>query len=676
MLVPPPRRLLFALVVACQPLLGGLAATAAEKFALSVSAFSLPTTDGQSVSLDPGLQIDDPSIEFHVLCFLGTECPLARVYGPRLQRMSDEYESRGVRFIGINSNIQDSMEELRSYASAHEIRFPVAKDYDRSVAVQIGATRTPEVFVIDRGGAVRYQGRIDDQYQPGIARAEATEHDLKDAVEQLLAGRPVNKSRTTAVGCLISLPRSTVTPKSASNVTFCDQVIRVLSEHCVDCHREGEIGPFALDDYDEVVGWADMCLEVIQQGRMPPWHANPVHGTFANARHMPDSDKQLLQDWVVAGTPYGDVNDLPPPKARVEGWQLPQSPHAVFQMSDQPFRVPAEGTVEYQYFVVDPGFEEDKWIRAVQVIPGNPAVVHHCIAFTRPPDGADFRDIGLLSAYVPGQRTAIRPDGYAQHVPAKSKIVFQMHYTPTGKPESDMTRIGLVFAEPEQVTHEVYALGGIEQEFEIPPHAVGHTVSGGINGLPADGLLLSVTPHMHLRGKSYRLMAATDGGSEVLLDVPHYDFNWQHRYELLSPRPLRTIRSLRFEATFDNSAGNPTNPDPNEHVTWGDQTWQEMAVTFIEVAEPIRAGQIDPPADPPRDLRQRHSEHEARMVREAEAFADRYIARFDKNGDGSVALHELPNAVRKYGYLDHNRDNHVSRHELVEEAYWRLETAR
>ncbi len=374
--------------------------------------------------------------------------------------------------------------------------------------------------------------------------------------------------------------------------------------------------------------------------------------------------------------PYGEAKDLPPPKARVAGWQLPEPPQAVFEMSGQPFEVPAEGTVEYQYFVVDPGFEEDKWIRAVQVIPGNPAVVHHCIVFTRPPDGADFRDIGLLAAYVPGQRTASRPEGYAQHVAAGSKIVFQMHYTPTGKPESDMTRIGLVFAEPAAVTHEVFALGGIEQEFEIPPHVAAHTVSGEITGFPADGLLLSVTPHMHLRGKSYRLTAATAGGSDVLLDVPHYDFNWQHRYEFASPLPLKSIDSLAFETTFDNSSDNPTNPDPNEHVTWGDQTWQEMAVTFIEVAQPVRV-ETPQAAAMTRDLRRhRLTKSEVKMVREAEAFADRFIARFDKNGDGSVAEHELPNAVRKYGHLDHNFDKHVSRDELVEEAYWRLEDAR
>ena len=204
------------------------------KTPLRVDDFSLPTTDDQSVSLSR-----DPSVKLHVLCFLGTECPLARIYGPRLQRMSVELAGRGVQFIGINSNVQDSMQELKEYARLHGIEFPVAKDYDRRVALGIGATRTPEVFVIDRAGVIRYQGRIDDQYQPGIARSAATSHDLRSAIAQLLAGEQVAQPRTTAVGCLISLPRETV---SNANVTFCDQVIRVLQKHCVECHRAGEIG--------------------------------------------------------------------------------------------------------------------------------------------------------------------------------------------------------------------------------------------------------------------------------------------------------------------------------------------------------------------------------------------------------------------------------------------------
>ncbi len=632
-----------------------------------VADFSLPTTQGPAVSLSR-----DPSVKLHVLCFLGTECPLARIYGPRLQRMSAELADRGVEFIGINSNVQDSMEDLKEYVSQHGISFPVAKDYDRRVALQAGATRTPEVFVIDRSGAIRYQGRIDDQYQVGIARSSANQHDLAVAIEELLAGQTVSEPRTTAVGCLIALPRE---PSSKSDVTFCDQVSRILQEHCVECHRSGEIGPFALDDYDEVIGWADMSMEVIDQGRMPPWHASPEHGSFANSRYMSEEDKETLRRWIAAGMPYGDAAQLPAKRDFVEGWRLPREPDQILEMSDKPFSIPADGTVEYQYFVVDPGFDEDKWIRASQVIPGNSRVVHHCIAFTRPPDGTEFRDIGLLSAYVPGQVRGELPEGYAQRVPAGSRIVFQMHYTPTGKPEQDITRLGLVFAEPEEVTHEVYTMGGIEQEFEIPPGASDHRVDGNIQRFPKNGTLLSVMPHMHLRGKSFEFRIESKGDKSVLLDVPAYDFNWQHNYELTSPLPLDQVDRLAFSVIFDNSADNPNNPDPSEYVTWGDQTWQEMAVTFVGVARPRHPEQPASPREPNEEDRRRGAEQRAAWDRSADSFAKDYIARFDTNGDQHLTSQELPHSVRIFSFwnFDHDHDARLSHDEIKAEAFSRLQ---
>lgn len=643
-----------------------LTSTLVPSTLVRVDDFSLPSCDGGTVSLSR-----DPTVKFHVLCFLGTECPLARVYGPRLEAMAAEYGDRGVQFIGINSNVQDSMDELSSYATELQLTFPIVKDYDRRVALQFGATRTPEVIVIDRGGAIRYRGRIDDQYQPGLARREATQHDLRNAIEALIDGQPVRDMETTAVGCLIALPRTP--PAGHIDVTYCNQVSRVLQQHCVECHREGEIGPFVLDRYDDATGWADMSLEVIDQGRMPPWHASDDHASFANARHMSVADKKVLTDWVAAGMPYGDADDLPPKRSFVQGWQLPEQPQLVLPISDKPFLVPAEGTVEYQYFVIDPGFEEDKWIRAAEVVPGNRSVVHHAIAFIRPPDGADFRDIGMLAAYVPGQRRGQLPTGYAVRVPAHSRIVFQMHYTPTGKPEQDVTRIGIVFAEADQVTHEVIALGGIEQDFEIPPHAAHHTVAGDIGWFPHDGQLLSIMPHMHLRGKSFQFSIESAGKSETLLEVPAYDFNWQHNYELSRPLPLRDIDKLSFTAVFDNSADNPANPDPTEYVTWGDQTWQEMAVTFISVARPL-AKKVQPASK--QDISQTavRAQQEANWETESWQFADRYMERFDADGDENISPQELPHSVRIFSFrdFDHNGDSKISRDEIQSEALWRM----
>jgi peroxiredoxin len=624
-----------------------------------LTGFSLPATDGRTVGLSA-----DPAIRLHVLCFLGTECPLARVYGPRLQRLADRYADRGVEFLGIVSTVQDSMDDIKAYVDEHGIQFPVLKDYDQQVAVQAGATRTPEMFIVDRDGVIQYQGRIDDQYQPGIARNEAQTHDLQDAIDELLAGKPISKPQQKAVGCLISFPRPQPTD---SDVTYCNQVIRILQQNCIECHRAGQIGPFVLDDYDEVVGWGDMSCEVIDQGRMPPWHADPTVGHFANARSMSEEDKQLFRQWVDAGMPYGDANELPPPQTYGQGWRMFKQPDLVLQMSEKPFAVPSEGTVEYQYFVVNPGFTEDKWVRAAQVVPGNNRVVHHCIVFQRPPDGSYLKGAGMLAGYVPGQLSSDLPDGYAYRIVAGASLVFQMHYTPTGKPEEDQTQLGLIFADPDEVTHEVFVINGIDTEFEIPPHTANYPVSAAVDWFPQDGFILSITPHMHVRGKSLELFANSAGNETPLLRVPHYDFNWQHDYDLATPLPLDKVDKLWFRAIFDNSSDNPFNPNPEEYVMWGDQTWEEMALVFLRVAEPRKNHDE---ASETQSRQQSLAQQRQLQWTLALQFADDYIGRFDNNDDGVLSAHEVPKSVRAFRFQQYDRDDDgfLTRDEMANNA--------
>jgi peroxiredoxin len=628
--------------------------------------FSLVTTIGTTVSFSA-----DPTIKLHVVCFLGTECPLARVYGPGLNRMAAEYASEGVEFIGVNSNVQDSMDDLKGYVKEHEISFPIGKDYDRKVALQSGATRTPEVFVVDQAGVIRYQGRIDDQYKPGIARSTAKVHDLRAAIDQLLAGKPVDNPKVEAVGCLIALPRKA---PSESDVTYCNQVIRILQKNCIECHRSGQIGPFVLDDYDEVVGWADMSIEVIDNGRMPPWHADPNVGQFANARYMPDEEKETLRKWVDAGMPYGEVKDLPPKQTYADGWRMSKEPDLILEMSDKPYAVPSEGTVEYQYFVVDPGFTEDTWIRGSQVIPGNSSVVHHCIVFQRPPDGSYLKGAGMLAGYVPGQITSELPDGYAYRIVAGAHLVFQMHYTPNGKPQEDLTQLGLVFAKPEEVTNEVYVINGIDTEFEIPPGVANHEVEAEVEWFPKDGEILSLTPHMHVRGKSLAVTLYTKDGPTPLLRVPSYDFNWQHDYDLATPIPLDNVNKISFKAVFDNSNANPSNPDPTQYVAWGDQTWEEMALTFLRVAEPLD------PEERFADRKEVKAQNEAEQRIKwdlALDFADKYIARFDDNDDKLLSPQEVPKSVRafRFHYYDQDGNRYLTRDEIAANALQRYEAA-
>lgn len=619
--------------------------------------FRLPTASGETVELSKS-----PDQKVTVVCFLGAECPLARLYGPKLNELHSTYQSQGVRLIGVNSNQQDSLEDVQAYVKKYKIQFSMAKDYGNEVADRYQAKRTPEVFVLDENLAIQYRGRIDNQYLPGISRAETTSNDLKNAVDQVLAGKPVQLAVTEPNGCLIGRVKKT---EVTTSLTFCNEVARVLNQHCVECHRKGEIAPFSLTDYDEVQGWADTMLETIDDGRMPPWHASPKYGHYANARFMPEEDKKVLRDWVAGGMPYGDVKNMPQLPEFRKGWHLPEIPAAVFEMRKRPFQVPAEGVVEYQYFVVDPGFTEDKWVTGAQVLPGNRSVVHHAIVFIRPPDGADFRGIGWLTAYVPGQRIKKLPEGRARRVPAGSKLVFQMHYTPNGSAAEDISKVGLLFGKEKEITHEVFTLIGIDQEFEIPPHTKDFPVTAKVHRIPSEAELLAIAPHMHLRGKSFRLFMKQKDESEILLDVPHYDFNWQHIYELSQPMKLDDVDSLEFTVKFDNSKENPFNPDPSEYVTWGDQTWEEMAIAFFEVAEPRKKKKAEKPQPQKKLSEAELKKREVERKRDFDRQAAEFFKRYDKNGDGHVMLDEVPLAVQRYGHIrDHDNDGEIQLEEL------------
>lgn len=661
--------------------------------------FRLPSTRGELEGL-----FASESDSLAVVAFLGVECPLAKLYGPRLQKLADAYRDQGVRFIGVNSNLQDSLEKLRKYQREHRLQFPLVKDAGNVVADAYGATRTAEVFVIDRLLQVRYRGRIDDQYLPGIAKPTAGREDLREALDQLLAGKSVTVPQTEGVGCIIGrVPRQAV----ATEVTFAKEISRLLQKHCVECHQPGEIGPFALTDYDEVIGWGEMLLEVIDQGRMPPWHGEAGHGEFINARSMTPDEVDLIRNWVRGGMPLGDTAELPPPLVSDFGWQLEREPDQIVAMGKRPYKVPADGVVEYQYFVVDPGFEEDKWVSGVQIQPGNRAVVHHCIVFIRPPDGSPLQGVGWLGGYVPGQKPLPMRPGYAVHVPAGSKLVFQMHYTPVGTPQEDITRIGLIFEEPQNVTHEVFTVIGINQDFEIPPQVPDHAVHGRVRWFPKNGELLGMTPHMHLRGRSFRVEATLGGRETMLLNVPNYDFNWQHFYTYAEPIPLRDVEEIRFTATFDNSPGNPNNPDPTDYVSWGDQTWEEMAIAFFAIARPLQPATDEMPpavastapqaessestvsttdgtttesAETPMEPPAASSAIEANSASEVssaadfdarvEQFVDEFFQRFDKNRNGIVERSELPLSLGRFGFWRLSLDGQetLTRDEIRQQA--------
>ena len=559
--------------------------TAASRLG-SVADFTIKDYRGKEHSL-----ADFQNYEFVVGVFLGTECPLAKLYAPRLAKLAQDYESRGVAFVGINSNQQDSITEIASHARRHGIQFPILKDVGNKLADQMGAQRTPEVFVWDRDGRVRYRGRIDDQYGVGYIRNEPTRQDLAIALDELLEGKRISQTVTEAVGCIIGRIQ---TPDEDSPITYSNQIARILQNRCAECHREGEIAPFTLLSYDDVVGWAEMIAEVVDEGRMPPWHADPEYGHFSNDRRLSPLEKQQIIEWVRRGAPEGDPADLPEPSTFIAGSQLPQPADLELYMRDEPFVVKAEGEVAYQNFVVDPGFTEDKWITMAEALPGNRSVVHHIVVFIRPPENEQTKGFNqglqFLTTYVPGYLARPLPDGMAKVVPAGSQFVFQLHYTPIGTEQTDRSKLRMVFADPEDIEHLVIssAVQIRHKDLLIPAHAENHqSKARGKIGFP-DGSLLSLFPHMHLRGKAFRIEAKyPDGRQETLLNVPNYDFNWQTTYRLAEPKQMPKGTELVIIGHHNNSETNLANPDPSIDVRWGDQTWEEMLIALYEWSVPV-----------------------------------------------------------------------------------------
>ena len=587
-----------------------------------------------------------------IVAFLGTECPLARLYGPRLQRLADQYASdRSVQLVGINSNSQDSLAEIAAYAQNYGLNFPMLKDIGNQVSDQFKATRTPEVFVLDARRRVRYSGRIDDQYGVGYLRDKPERKDLEIAVKQLLAGEEVEQPKTEAVGCLIGRDR---TENPQAKVTYASHIASLLQRRCVECHRAGEIAPFALTDFDEISGWADMIAEVVREERMPPWHAAEGHLPLSNDRRLSADEKRLIETWVADGAPMGDPDSVPEIPKYLSGWQLPREPDLVVNMAETPFDVPAEGAVSYKYFRVDPGIKEDRWIQALEVVPGNRSVVHHVLVFAKPPEGVDGDDYqggvrGFLGGFVPGMRAMPYPDGMAKFLPADSQLIFQMHYTPNGKPQEDLSKIGFVFADRDTVDYEVKTVSAFQPGIRIPKRAAEH-VETTKTKLYEDALLLAFMPHMHVRGRSFRYELKRPGDEQwsTLLDVPAYDFNWQTRYDIAGSFPIPADSYVKCTAVYDNSAGNLNNPNPNKTVTWGEQTWEEMLIGYFDVAFSIEG-------------------HDRRVVQlDATRRAEEFILQMDKNDDYVMQVTELPWRMRLLsGKADVDRDGVITAEELA-----------
>jgi mono/diheme cytochrome c family protein len=428
-------------------------------------------------------------------------------------------------------------------------------------------------------------------------------------------------------------PRAASSRESAAVPTYSKDVAPILYKNCVGCHRPGEIGPMSLLTYADVRPHAKAIRDEVGDGNMPPWHADPKFGKFANDRSLSDKERETLLRWANNGAPEGNKADLPPAPKFTDGWVVGE-PDVVLTLPE--YKVPADGFVEYEYLEVPVNLTEDKWVRGLEVRPGNREVVHHVIVHARPaqperrPSAVQYADgmnvppgqtggpeedgnkrsrgvsryprpqrVGVaIGGFAPGTSTLTFEPGKAMLLRKGSTIVVQMHYTTSGKEAVDRTRIGLFFA-TEAPKEEMRFASLSNGSFVIPAGAPDHVVNAEMT-VTADLTLYRLLPHTHLRGRSWQYTATyPDGRSDVILSVPKYDFNWQTDYVFTQPLKLPKGTKIRAVAHYDNSAANKANPDSKVSVKWGDQTWEEMMFTaFVYSIDGAAPGTVLPPPPP------------------------------------------------------------------------------
>jgi thiol-disulfide isomerase/thioredoxin len=529
-----------------------------------------------------------------VVSFLATGCPVSNATVPKLLALAKRHKE-SASFVAVYAHPADNAADAAAHAKQYGLTFPAVHDAGGKLAKQFNVDRVPTVFVLDGGLNVRYMGRVDDQDAPGVRKATASTKELAQALAAVIDGREVTVPYAEPAGCKLLAEAD---PAAKTAATYHSEIARIIQAKCQACHRPGEAAPFALMTYKDAKSWAGMIREVVADGVMPPWHADAPRGHFRNDRRLSDADKATLLAWIDAGCPEGDPKDEPPAKTYTAGWRLPREPDLVIKMA-KTIDVPAQfmmGMVgmPYQYVQGETKVAEDTWVSAVEVRPDLRAAIHHIIVFVIPPD-QKLRDLlrggeaafsrHMLTAYVPGDEAQVYPEGMAKFVPKGSTLLFEVHYTPNGKAGRDRSAVGMVTTKTPPATR-VRSDAAITHRLSIPPGAANYSPEIAVLTFDKPVTLLDLTPHMHVRGKAFRFDLVTpDGKRETLLNVPKYDFNWQVGYALAAPRKLPAGSRIECQAWYDNSAGNPANPDPSKRVTWGNQTWEEMMIGFVEYLE-------------------------------------------------------------------------------------------
>ncbi|MDB6004162.1 MAG: Redoxin domain protein [Prosthecobacter sp.] len=526
-----------------------------------------------------------------VIALFSASCPISGKLAPEIARLEKELKEQGLALLLVNAPPGQKAEEITQFIADHKLVSPVASDADGKLSQQLAATTTTEVFLLDAARTLVYRGAINDQYGLGYTKDAPKHHYLRDAVAAMLSGEPAEIAATSAPGCALDLPAQKAV--AATPVTYHRDIARILQSNCVECHHQGGVGPFPLDSYDTVIEHAAMIRKQVERGAMPPWFAAPLegltHSLWSNDRSLSERDRADLLAWLGSNRVKGDVADAPKPRAFPSEWAIGK-PDVIIAAA-KPVSIKAEGTMPYQHVTVTTDFPEDRWVRGYEVLPTARQVVHHVIVSvhekgSKVRGGGDEGDQGYWAAYVPGNTHQVYPEGFARKLPAGATVSFQIHYTPNGKAVEDTMRMGLLFSkEPPKYVIHTTALPN--SRISIPPGKADH-VEVAQRKLPTDVNVMAWMAHMHVRGKAFKFeVTLPDGKTETLLDIPRYDFNWQLRYDYAMPHFLPRGSTVKITAVYDNSTGNPANPDPTKTVRWGQQTFDEMMIGYMEHYTPL-----------------------------------------------------------------------------------------
>jgi len=384
----------------------------------------------------------------------------------------------------------------------------------------------------------------------------------------------------------------------AREVTFNRDVARILQQHCQECHRPGGGAPFELIKYEHVYRRRDKILEAVEKRRMPPWKAAPGYGEFVGERRLADADLVTIERWVAGGAPEGDARDLPPPREFATGSAL-GAPDLVLR-PEQPFTVPPRVGDVYRCFSVATSFVEDRYFGAVEIVPGNPKVVHHVLAMVDASGasahlngrdgthgypcfgGPGVRIDGYVGGWSPGSRPWELPTGVGMLLPKGARVVIQLHYhNPRLTAETDHTEVRLRAAK-EPVERRLHFMRVGRFSFTIPAGEARHEIEAG-TFVHRPMRLIAIHPHMHLLGREMKAWARMkDESIQPLIHVPDWDFHWQGFYFFRTPVALPLGSWIELTAAWDNSDGNPRNPSkPPRDVTWGERTSDEMGHAAI-----------------------------------------------------------------------------------------------